>query len=98
MLENTSFSPNLFWDIDASSLDANAHSRYIVERVLMRGKLSDWVALMRLYGADRVKQEALKIRYLDRVTLNFCSQFFNISKSKFRCYKQAQSIQTLWQY
>jgi hypothetical protein len=98
MNDQLPFSPNLFWDIETSSLDVNLHIRYIVERVLMRGKLNDWVALMRLYGTARVQQEALHIRYLDRVTLSFCSQLFNIPKSKFRCYKQTQSIQELWQY
>jgi hypothetical protein len=98
MQNNLHFSPNLFWDIDETALNSELHSRYIVERVLMRGRLSDWLALLRLYGTERVKKEALHIRYLDRVTLNFCSQYFNVPKSKFRCYKQPQSIQEHWQF
>lgn len=92
------FSPNLFWDIDEQTLDYEAHSRYVVERVLMRGKLVDWSALVRLYGETRIKQEALQIRYLDHVTLSFCSHFFDVPKFKFRCYKRTQSTHEPWQY
>lgn len=92
------FSPNLFWDTDETTLDLEKNARFIIERVLMRGRLSDWWTLYRLYGPERIKVEAMKIRYLDKVTLSFCSSFFNVPKSKFRCYRQPQSIQQLWQY
>ncbi len=92
------FSTNLFWDTDETTLDLEKNARFIIERVLSRGRLSDWFTLLKLYGQDRIKKEAMKIRYLDKVTLNFCSTLFNVPKSKFRCYKQPQSIQQLWQY
>lgn len=92
------FSPNLFWDIDATNLDFEKNARFIVERVLMNGRMSDWDALNKIYGRDKIRDEALKIRYLDKVTLNFCSTYFHIPKSEFRCYNQPQSIQQLWQF
>ena len=92
------FSTNLFWDTDVTALDTKKHARYIIERVLLRGRLSDWFALVRLYGLEEIKQESMKLRYLDKVTLNFCSKLFNVPKSKFRCYNQPRSIQKLWPY
>jgi uncharacterized protein DUF6922 len=92
------FSTNLFWDTDETTLDPEKNARFIVERVLSRGRLSDWRVLYHLYGEERIKREVLKIRYLDKVTLSFCSSFFDVPKSKFRCYKQPQSIQQLWQF
>lgn len=92
------FSTNLFWDTHVTTLDSVEHTRFIIERVLSRGLLRDWYALTRLYGHERIKQEALKIRYLDKITLSFCSSFFNVPKSRFRCYRQPQSIQQLWPY
>jgi len=91
------FSTNLFWDTDETTLEVEKNARFIIEWVLSRGRLSDWFTLLQLYGQDRIKKEAMKIRYLDKVTLNFCSTLFNVPKSKFRCYKQPQSIQQLWQ-
>lgn len=92
------FSKNLFWDIDESSLDLEEHARFIVERVVTRGKTTDFFALLELLGRERIMKEIVKIRYLDAVTFNFLSKIFRIPKSKFRCYKQPQSIQQLWQY
>ena len=101
ILENIdvlSFSPSLFWDTNQANLDLEQNARFIIERVLSRGKLSDWRKLYQLYGAERIKKEVLNIRYLDKVTLNFCSTFFGLPKSDFRCYKQPQSIQQLWTF
>lgn len=92
------FSPTLFWDVDIESLDTENNARFIIERVLTRGQLKDWRQLYKFYGRERIKQEVLNIRYLDEVTLNFCSTFFNLPKSKFRCYNQPQSIQQLWKF
>lgn len=92
------FSTNLFWDIDTETLNVDEHSRFIIERVLTKGKLQDWQTLLQLFSFEKIKKEVTKIRYLDKVTLNFCSQFFHISKLKFRCYTQQPSIQELWQY
>jgi hypothetical protein len=95
---STLFSSNLFWDTDETTLRREKNARFIVERVLSRGRLSDWFALVQLYGMERIKKESLEIRYLDQVTLNFCSTLFNIPKSAFKCYNQPKSIQQLWQY
>ena len=72
--------------------------RFIIERVLTRGRMSDWWVLIHLYSFDVIKTEVVQIRYLDKVTLNFCSTFFHLPKTAFRCYNQPQSIQQLWQY
>lgn len=92
------FSKSLFWDINQSTLDADKNARFIVERVITRGRLSDWRKLFSFYGMERIKNEVLQVRYLDQLTLNFCSSFFNVPKSEFRCYNQPQSIQALWTF
>ena len=93
-----SFSKNLFWDIDETELDIQQNRRFIIERVLTRGRMSDWWSLIQLYSFDVIKIEVVQIRYLDNITLNFCSTFFHLPKTAFRCYNQPQSIQQLWQY
>lgn len=91
-------SKTLFWDTDINKLDYEKHARHIIERVLMRGMLSDWFEIKKHYGIEHIKKEILKIRYLDKVTLNFCSKYFHISKQQFKCYNTAPSIQQLWNY
>lgn len=87
---------SLFWDIDISTLDHQKHARFIIERVLTRGNRNDWQALKAFYGLQKIRDEALNIRYLDKKTLNFCSALFGINKEEFRCYTTAQSIRELW--
>lgn len=91
-------SKTLFWDTDINKLDFEKHSRHIIERVLMRGKLKDWFEMKKYYGTERIKSEIQKIRYLDKVTLNFCAKYFNLPKEQFKCYNTEPSIQKLWNY
>ena len=76
---------SLFWDVDKDHLDINIHARFITERVLNRGGTNDWKMLLNLYGAEKVREEAVTIRSLDPKTLNYLSVFFNIAKTDFRC-------------
>ncbi|MCK5034285.1 MAG: hypothetical protein KAS73_00205 [Candidatus Sabulitectum sp.] len=89
---------SLFWDVDFDGIDYQSHARFVIERVLARGSLNDWRQLCGYYGLERIKNEALQIRYLDKLTLNFCHTFFNIPKEKFRCYNTDPSIRKLWSY
>lgn len=41
----------LFWDVDASALDAVADEKIIIERVLNTGTLADWRWLISRYGS-----------------------------------------------
>ncbi|MCB0540941.1 MAG: hypothetical protein KDE33_25750 [Bacteroidetes bacterium] len=91
-------SPHLFWDIDLKDLNFEKHARFIIERVLTRGRLSDWFEIQSYYGWERLKKEVLKIRSMDSLTLNFCSKLFHIPKEQFRCYTTEPSIRKLWNY
>lgn len=74
------FSTNLFWDTNETTLDLKQHKRFIIGRVLMRGRLKDWVALNQHYSLQVIKKEALNMRYLDKLTLHFCSVFLMFQK------------------
>lgn len=90
--------PVLFWDIEFSELDYEKNARQIIERVLTRGFMSDWFEIKSYYGIERIKKEIVRIRSLDKVTLNFCSKYFKIPKSEFKCYNTPPSYQQLWNY
>lgn len=85
--------PNyLFWDIDPNSLDYTRNARYIIQRVIQKGSVKDWIVIKEFYGLDFIKQEILLMRDLDAKTLNFFSVYFGINKNEFRCYTIQQSI------
>ena len=85
----------LFWDIDFEKIDYQKHIRFVIERVLTRGNLSDWFELKKQYSSEQIKKEIIEIRFLDEKTLNFCSYLFNIPKEQFRCYTQNPFIPKL---
>ncbi len=82
---NRNLDKSLFWDVDTGNLDFDIHARFVIERVLGRGSVDDWLMLLNLYGKKRISEEVVYIRSLDPKSLNFLSVSFNIDKEKFRC-------------
>ena len=75
----------LFWDIDTKNVDIDTNARFIIERVVTRGNIDDWVMLLNLYGKTKIRKEIVSIRSLDPKTLNYLSVYFDVEKVKFRC-------------
>lgn len=84
------YSRSIFWDVEVDRLDPKQHATFIITRVLMRGTLADWSQIKKQYGHDEIKLAALQTRYLDDLTLSFCSIYFNEPKENFRCYTLKQ--------
>ena len=91
-------SPYLFWDVDQKTIDFDIHSQFIISRVLMKGTLNDWNQIKDYYGKEFIKKKVIKIQYLDNLTLNFCSSYFNLPQSAFICSNTKQSIREHWNY
>jgi hypothetical protein len=91
-------SPKLFWDTDASSINWELNAPYVIERVLSRGTWADFKKLIGFYGKLRLKNELVRLRYMDDRSLAFCTAFFNVPIEKFRCYTFKQSNQSHWNY
>jgi hypothetical protein len=92
------FSDYLFWDINRSKLDYDQNATYIIDRVVMKGCLSDWYSLLEFYGSEKIKEVTTNMKYLDKYSLSFLSTYFDIPKENFKCYKHRQLIQELWPY
>ncbi len=89
---------SLFWDVEYENMDYEKHSQFIINRVILRGNLKDWQEIRSYYGLERIKREITQMKYLDDRTLNFCSIYFNLPKTEFKCYITPQSIKKLWNY
>jgi len=92
------FSPSLFWDVDKTTLDMEQHRRFIIERTLTHGTLTDWQLIKKHYGKATIRTESMQIRYLDKQTLAFCAAYFHEPIQNFRCYKLKQSNPSHWDY
>lgn len=70
----------LFWDTDTNNIDLSKHKRYIIERILKFGDLTDYSWLKGTYSVDDIKEILKRERSeLDKKSLNFWSIFYDIS-------------------
>jgi hypothetical protein len=88
----------IFWDTDYAKIDWDNKARYVIERVLMYGTVTDWRTIQQRYGMHRIREEMLQSRDLDPKSLSFLSAIFNIPREQFRCYTQIQSSPGHWIY
>jgi hypothetical protein len=72
------FSQYLFWDAPVEDIDLQKNKRYVIERVLTKGKMDDFEKLLTLYSREEIKQELRKSKELDPKTRHFCSWYFEI--------------------
>ena len=95
---NVSFTKNLFWDADPQQLDFDVNKRYVIERVLNRGSLSDLREMFAYYGRQVVADVAVSLRSLDPKALSFASCILSVPREKFRCYTSKPSSKAPWIY
>ncbi len=88
----------IFWDVDYDRINWAVKARFVIGRVLMYGSVADWQAIKSFYGLERIKDEMLQERYLDKKTLSFLSCIFDIPKQQFRCYTEQQSTPPHWDF
>jgi len=91
-------SRSLFWDVDPDTVDPEKHAVLIIERVVTRGSWEEFKTILSFYSKQKVADILTQLRYLEKVTLYFCSTYFNISLKKFKCYILQQSNQSHWDY
>lgn len=97
-IAHTDFSSHLFWDTDRTQIDFEKSKSWVIERVLSHGMLSDWYGIKAYYGKEIIRDVVLKLRYLDKRSLHFCSAYFDMPINEFRCYNYALSNPGHWDY
>ena len=83
-----SLSKFLFEDCNIKKIDYTKNVNFILERVFGMGTEKDIREVVRCYGIDIIKNEIVKIKVLDKKTINYLSFTFNIPKGGFVCYKR----------
>ena len=86
----------LFWDMDKSLVDVEAHSAGLIQRVLEYGTLQDWRLTRDFFGMDRIVSDCKQLRTLDPMALSFVCAMSDTNKEDYRCYQFKQSRPTLW--
>lgn len=70
-------SSDLFWDTDRTAVDPEKHARWLLERVLQRGRWEDWLVIRDHYGMDRIKDLSPNLK-LDGKSRNYLSLYLSL--------------------
>lgn len=76
------FSQYLFWDAPSEDIDLQKNMRYVIERVMTRGKMEDFETLLTLYSKEEIRASLKESKELDPKTHHFCSWHFDIPESE----------------
>ena len=66
---------HLLWEYDLDTLDYERHARIIIERIIERGGMAEWVGAIRHYGRDRICAVAAASRGLSERNREFALLF-----------------------
>lgn len=92
----TQVRPSLLWEYDMSRFDWQQMRMLVVQRVLERGFMSDYYAMLNLYGLDGVKDALQQIPYMNAKDMSFVCTTFGLKKEDLKCYTTKQSYPQLW--
>ena len=84
--------PSLLWEYDLSNFDWQQMRNEVVQRVLERGRMDDFYAILNLYGEEGVKAALREIPYMNDKDMNFACIAFDLRKEDLRCYIRKQSM------
>ena len=81
------FSKRCFWENNYYKLNFNTGKQYVITKVISYGSQNDYIELFKYYGWEVIKNEVVKIKYLNKKVLNFLSILFETNINDFRAYK-----------
>lgn len=86
-VSNLSFRKALFWDVHRKHLDLKNNQRLIIERVFSRGNLDEYAQVVNYYSEKEITEVVTRAGSLDKKTLNFISNTYNINPKELNASK-----------
>ena len=94
--KNAEVRPSLLWEFDLEEFDWQQMRNEVVQRVLERGRMDDFYAILNLYGVEGVKAALREIPYMNDKDMNFACVAFDLRKEELKCYTRKQSMPLHW--
>jgi hypothetical protein len=86
-----SISKSLLWEYDLARFDWYNMQTVVVQRVIERGWIEDFYAVIAMYGGiDKVREIIKSIPILSEKDINFVCTVFNLKKEDLKCYTRKQ--------
>lgn len=87
---HTKIRKHLLWEINLENFDYLKSSQLVVERVVQRGDMDDWLTILNLYGVEGIKDKIKRIPNLNPKDLNFVHKIFDIPLNELKSYVKKQ--------
>lgn len=97
-MNELNLSRKAFWDVDFTALHPEKSALFIMQKVFNYGSWNDQAAVLRYYGADRIKKEIVHAAYLRAPVISFLCTILQLKKNDFECYAAKQSHPLPWPY
>lgn len=94
--KNAKVRPTLLWEYDLADFDWQQMRNEVVQRVLERGRMDDFYAILNLYGVEGVKAALREIPYMNDKDMNFACVAFDLRKEELKCYTKKQPMPLHW--
>ncbi len=88
-----SISKSLLWeyDLDCPQWDWDYMKHTVVERVIERGNMSDYYAMLQQYGGfENVREIVKQIPKLSSMDMNWVCRLFKLKKEELKCYTRSR--------
>jgi hypothetical protein len=98
--KDAKFNPALLWEYNLNNFDWNEMRGLVVERVIERGSMEDYYAMLNFYGGfENVKEiVAVDVPFLRPSDFIYVETLFNLDKKDLKCYKRQQLRKQLLSY
>lgn len=80
----SSFS-KLFWDVDFKDLGKEKNKKFIIERILEFGEISDFEELKKIYHLEEIVSVLKESRNLSFKSANFYALILKVNRSEVLC-------------
>lgn len=87
---------SLLWEYDMDRFNWDSLRTIVVQRVVERGRMNDFYAILNLYGLKGVQESIKQISYLNPKDISFVCSVFNLKKEDLKCFTKQQSTLQHW--
>jgi hypothetical protein len=98
LIDNASYQirQSLLWEYNMDNFDWQKMRNTVIQRVIERGRLEDFQAIIQKYGWEQVTESIKQIPNLNSKDFAFVCAVFNIKKEDLKCYTPEQSQIKHW--
>ena len=87
---------SLLWEYNTKQINWHQMRNIVVQRVIERGRINDFYAMLNLYQLKGVKDAIRQIPSMNNKDIAFVCSVFDLKKEELKCYTRKQLTNQHW--